>query len=61
MYTNYFIYLASLPNNEKFKQLFIIYGIFLILLLICIFFKFLKQKFYKPNKNTIFQKFLKLF
>ena len=72
MITNYIIYLNTLSNIEKDKQISIIFIFlekdkqisiififFIIILLICGILYLIKKKFLKENKNTIFQKFLK--
>ncbi len=59
MITNYIIYLNTLSNVEKDKQISIIFIFFIIILLICVILYLIKKKFLKENKNTIFQKFLK--
>lgn len=59
MITNYIIYLNTLSNVEKDKQISIIFIFFIIILLICGILYLIKKKFLKENKNTIFQKFLK--
>lgn len=60
MITNYWIYLNVLPEKEKTKQIFILLLFFLILLAISGFLKFLKMKFTNKNKDSLFQKFLKM-
>lgn len=59
MISNYFIYLSTLPKDEKLKQILIILAFFLILFAICCFLEFLKLKFKDKTKNSLFQKFLK--
>ena len=58
MFTNYWIYLISLPKEEQFEQLVIILISFLILLIISLFLIFLKLKFQDKTKNKLFKKFL---
>lgn len=60
MISNYLIYLNSLPNEQKNEQLLILLAFFIVLFLICIFLDFLKRKFRDENKNTLFQRFLKM-
>ena len=59
MISNYFIYLSTLPKDEKLKQILIILAFLLILFSICCFLEFLKLKFTDTTKNSLFQKFLK--
>lgn len=59
MYTNYLVYLYTLPREEKSRQIFILLVFFIILLAISGFLKFLKFKFLNVNKNSKFQNFLK--
>ena len=59
MISNYFIYLSTLPKDEKLKQILIILAFFFILFSICCFLEFLKFKFIDETKNTWIQKFLK--
>ena len=58
MFTNYWIYLISLPKEEQFEQLVIILISFLILFIISLFLIFLKLKFQDKTKNKLFKKFL---
>ena len=58
MFTNYWIYLISLPKEEQFEQLAIILISFLILFIISLFLIFLKLKFQDKTKNKLFKKFL---
>ena len=58
MFTNYWIYLISLPKEEQVKQLAIILISIFILFIICMFFVFLKLKFQDKAKNRFFKKFL---
>lgn len=60
MITNYWIYLNVLPKEEKTKQILILLSFFLILLAIAGFLKFLKIKFMNAEKNSLFQRFLKM-
>lgn len=60
MFSNYLIYLNSLPNEQKNQQLFIILKFFTVLFLICVFLDFLKKKFRDETKDTMFQRFLKM-
>lgn len=59
MITNYLIYLNVLPEEERTKQILIMFLFLLFLLIVCGFLKFLKSKFMDENKNSLFQKFLK--
>lgn len=59
MISNYVLYLNALPDEEKFKQISIILLFFGIVIIICVFLKFLQFKFMDENKNSLFQKFLK--
>ena len=58
MFTNYWIYLISLPKEEQFEQLVIILISFLILFIISVFLIFLQLKFQDKTKNKLFKKFL---
>ena len=58
MFTNYWIYLISLPKEEQFEQLVIILISFLSLFSISLFLIFLKLKFQDKTKNKLFKKFL---
>ena len=59
MFTNYWIYLISLPKEEQFEQLVIILISFLILFIISLFLIFLKLKFHDKTKNKLFKKKIK--
>lgn len=59
MITNYIIYLNTLSNVEKNKQIALIFIFFIIILIICGILYLIKKKFLKENKNTLFQKILK--
>lgn len=60
MFSNYLIYLNSLPNEQKNEQLLILLTFFIVLFLICVFLDFLKKKFRDETKDTMFQRFLKM-
>ena len=60
MISNYLIYLSTLPKEEKLEQILIVLAFFLILFAVCCFLEFFKFKFKDENKNSLFQKFLKL-
>lgn len=59
MITNYIIYLNTLSNIEKNKQIASIFIFFIGILIICGILYLIKKKFLKENKNTLFQKILK--
>lgn len=59
MITNYIIYLNTLSNVEKNKQIALIFIFFISILIICGILYLIKKKFLKENKNTLFQKILK--
>ena len=59
MITNYIIYLNTLSNVEKNKQIALIFIFFRSILIICGILYLIKKKFLKENKNTLFQKILK--
>lgn len=59
MFSNYFIYLFNLPAEQAIKQFFLIIFFLTTTLSFYIILLLLKEKFYNPEKNTIFQKFLK--
>ncbi len=59
MITNYIIYLNTLSNVEKNKQITLIFIFLICILIICGILYLIKKKFLKENKNTLFQKILK--
>lgn len=59
MITNYFIYLMNLPKEEQVKQILILLAFFTILIVFCLFLKFLKLKFLDETKDSLFQRFLR--
>lgn len=59
MITNYIIYLNTLSNVEKNKQIALIFIFFISILIICGILYLIKKKFLKENKNTLFQRILK--
>lgn len=59
MFSNYFIYLSTLPKEEKIEQIFTILLLMLILFIFCVIIELLKSKFRDKNKDNLFQKYLK--
>ena len=59
MITNYIIYLNTLSNVEKNKQITLIFIFLICILIICGVLYLIKKNFLKENKNTLFQKILK--
>lgn len=59
MITNYMIYLNTLSDVERNKQIIIIFLFFISILLICGILYLIKKKFLKEKQNTLFQRFLK--
>lgn len=60
MFLNYEVYLSTLSIEQKESNFFIILIFLIILLATCGILTFIKCKFFKPNKNSLYQKFLKL-
>ena len=59
MFSNYLIYLYTLPKEEKIEQILLLLAFFAVLLAICGLLTFIKLKFLNDNKNSLFQRFLK--
>ena len=60
MFSNYFIYLNTLPKEEAIKQVFMILIFFFLLITLYCIFSYLKYKFMKKNnKKSLIKKFQK--